>query len=62
MKPINDIVPVDYRDPAWSSCPVPGRLWWFATVIGLDRTPTITDIALIHDPCRPDLAPWTGVL
>ena len=167
MKPIDDIVPFDYRVPAWSSCPVPGRPWWTAngkvltrtdgetvdrpalsdltregvvrgyqdacreideakplplpvlrvgqvwavrfpqlkvvvgpitapdlvhphgshgddryvltrlvvayydalrrqgwdaTVIGLDRTPTITDIALIHDPCRPDLAPWTGVL
>lgn len=43
-------------------CDAMRRQGWDATVIGLDRTPNITDVALIHDPCRPDLAPWTGVL
>lgn len=166
MKSINDIVPREYRNPAWESCPVPGRPWWSGqdltrtdgekagrptltdltregvvqayqkacaevdaakplpfpglrvgqvwavrlpqtTIVlgpitagdlipplngiqnmerrifdqlnrafdatlqqrgwgqvieGLGLPPHITDVALIHDPCRPDLVPWTGVL
>lgn len=36
------------------------RRGWGDVIQGLDRVPAIQSVALILDPCRPELAPWTG--